>query len=270
MFKRKVDVSMKNNIVNNNIMVFEGHNVEIFEFNGQVLFNPKHVAECLNIADVNSSIRNFNKSQVIKLKNSDMHDMQIRKLNNAGEKFLTESGVYKLIFKSHKEEAERFQDWVTDEVLPSIRKHGLYMTQVTLEKTIEDPDFLINILKELKKERELKVQAQKEKQIAEDQRDLLIHQKKLYTSTEIAKELGLNSAKKLNDILHQKGIQYKVNGTWVLYSDYSDLGYTSIKQKDFPKRVVYDRKWTGKGRAFILDLLEKEKKQNQNGKEETK
>ena len=85
-----------------------------------------------------------------------------------------------------------------------------------------------------------------------------------------AKELGLNSAKKLNDILHQKGIQYKVNGTWVLYSDYSDLGYTSIKQKDFPKRVVYDRKWTGKGRAFILDLLEKEKKQNQNGKEETK
>ena len=270
MFKRKVDVSMKNNIVNNNIMVFEGHNVEIFEFNGQVLFNPKHVAECLNIADVNSSIRNFNKSQVIKLKNSDMHDMQIRKLNNAGEKFLTESGVYKLIFKSHKEEAERFQDWVTDEVLPSIRKHGLYMTQVTLEKTIKDPDFLINILKELKKERELKVQAQKEKQIAEDQRDLLIHQKKLYTSTEIAKEVGLNSAKKLNDILHQKGIQYKVNGTWVLYSDYSDLGYTSIKQKDFPKRVVYDRKWTGKGRAFILDLLEKEKKQNQNGKEETK
>lgn len=270
MFKRKVDVSMKNNIVNNNIMVFEGHNVEIFEFNGQVLFNPKHVAECLNIADVNSSIRNFNKSQVIKLKNSDMHDMQIRKLNNAGEKFLTESGVYKLIFKSHKEEAERFQNWVTDEVLPSIRKHGLYVTDTMLDKIVGDPDFLISILKELKKEKALKVQAQKEKQIAEDQRDLLIHQKKLYTSTELAKELGLNSAKKLNDILHQKGIQYKVNGTWVLYSDYSDLGYTSIKQKEFPNRVVYDRKWTGKGRAFILDLLEKEKKQNQNGKEETK
>ena len=261
---------MNNNVVNNNIMVFEGHNVEIFEFNGQVLFNPKHVAECLNIADVNSSIRNFNKSQVIKLKNSDMHDMQIRKLNNAGEKFLTESGVYKLIFKSHKEEAERFQNWVTDEVLPSIRKHGLYMTDTMLDKVVGDPDFLISILKELKKEKALKAQAQKEKQIAEDQRDLLIHQKKLYTSTEIAKELGLNSAKKLNDILHQKGIQYKINGTWVLYSDYSDLGYTSIKQKDFPKRVVYDRKWTGKGRAFILELLEKEKKQNQNGKEETK
>lgn len=53
-----------------------------------------------------------------------MHNMQFRKLHNTGENFLTESGVYKLIFKSRKEEAERFQDWVTDEVLPLIRKTG--------------------------------------------------------------------------------------------------------------------------------------------------
>lgn len=112
---------------NNNLMVFEGHNVEIFEWEGKVLFNPKHVAECLEIKDVNSSIRNFNEKQVIKLTNSDVHDMHIRKLNNAGENFLTESGVYKLIFKSHKEEAEKFQDWVTDEVLPTIRKTGGYV-----------------------------------------------------------------------------------------------------------------------------------------------
>lgn len=116
---------MKNE--NNNLMVFEGHNVEIFEWEGKVLFNPKHVAECLEIKDVNSSIRNFNEKQVIKLTNLDVHDMHIRKLNNRGESFLTESGVYKLIFKSHKEEAEKFQDWVTDEVLPSIRKTGGYV-----------------------------------------------------------------------------------------------------------------------------------------------
>lgn len=116
---------MKNE--NNNLMVFEGHNVEIFEWEGKVLFNPKHVAECLEIKDVNSSIRNFNEKQVIKLTNLDVHDMHIRKLNNRGESFLTESGVYKLIFKSHKEEAEKFQDWVTDEVLPTIRKTGGYV-----------------------------------------------------------------------------------------------------------------------------------------------
>lgn len=116
---------MKNE--NNNLMVFEGHNVEVFEWEGKVLFNPKHVAECLEIKDVNSSIRNFNEKQVIKLTNSKMHDMHFRKLHNTGENFLTESGVYKLIFKSHKEEAEKFQDWVTDEVLPTIRKTGGYV-----------------------------------------------------------------------------------------------------------------------------------------------
>lgn len=57
--------------------------------------------------------------------------MHFRKLNNAGENFLTESGVYKLIFRSHKPEAERFSDWVTDEVLPSIRKTGSYQKQLS-------------------------------------------------------------------------------------------------------------------------------------------
>ena len=113
----------------NDLMIFEGNEVEVFEFKGEVWFNPKHVAKCLDISDVNSSIRNFNDKQVVKLTNSDVHDMHIRKLNNAGENFLKEAGVYKLIFKSHKEAAERFQDWVTDEVLPSIRKTGTYSTK---------------------------------------------------------------------------------------------------------------------------------------------
>ena len=112
---------------NNNLMVFEGHNVEIFEWEGKVLFNPKHVAECLDIKNVNDNIRKMNEKQVIKLTNSKIGETDFRKLHNTGENFLTESGVYKLIFKSHKEEAEKFQDWVTDEVLPTIRKTGGYV-----------------------------------------------------------------------------------------------------------------------------------------------
>lgn len=111
---------------------FEGHPVEVFELNGVVLFNPKDVAEILEIADVKSSIRNFTATQVVKLKNSDVHSMHFRKLNNAGENFLTESGVYKLVFKSRKPEAERFSDWVTDEVLPTIRKTGGYVNNADL------------------------------------------------------------------------------------------------------------------------------------------
>ena len=55
-----------------------------------------------------------------------MTNSNIRKLNNAGENFLTESGVYKLVFKSRKPNAEKFTDWVTDEVLPTLRKTGSY------------------------------------------------------------------------------------------------------------------------------------------------
>lgn len=108
------------------LMIFEGHEVEVFELNGRVLFNPKHVAECLEIADVNSSVRNFNKKQLVKVRNSDVHNLHIRKFNNAGENFLTESGVYKLVFKSHKPNAEAFTDWIADEVLPTLRKTGSY------------------------------------------------------------------------------------------------------------------------------------------------
>lgn len=110
------------------LMNFDGRNVEVFELNGQVLFNPKDVAEILEIADVKSSIRNFSNKQIVKVKNSDVHSMHFRKLNNAGENFLTESGVYKLVFKSRKPEAERFSDWVTDEVLPTMRKTGGYIS----------------------------------------------------------------------------------------------------------------------------------------------
>lgn len=113
----------------NNLMIFEGQNVEVFEFQGRVLFNPKDVAKCLELSD--SAVRNYlavmNEKQAIILTNSKVLNTDIRKLANRGEKFLTERGVYKLIFKSKKESAERFQDWVTDEVLPSIRQSGGYL-----------------------------------------------------------------------------------------------------------------------------------------------
>ncbi|MCC0658327.1 Bro-N domain-containing protein [Clostridioides sp. ES-S-0123-01] len=112
----------------NELMNFEGKEIEVFEFEGRILFNSKDVANCLDIKNVNENIRLMNEKQVVKLRNSDISNTDIRKLNNAGENFLTESGVYKLIFKSRKEEAEKFQDWISDEVLPQIRQTGAYIT----------------------------------------------------------------------------------------------------------------------------------------------
>lgn len=112
----------------NELMIFEGNEVEAFEFKGEILFNPYHVGVCLELSE--SAVRNYlakmNEKQAVVLKNSDVRDKDIRKLNNAGEKFLTESGVYKLVFKSRKPNAEKFTDWVTDEVLPTLRKTGSY------------------------------------------------------------------------------------------------------------------------------------------------
>ncbi len=78
-----------------------------------------------------STVRNYlaemNERQAIVLTNSKVLNRDIKKLANRGEKFITESGVYKLIFKSKKKEAIAFKDWVTDEVLPQIRQTGGYI-----------------------------------------------------------------------------------------------------------------------------------------------
>ena len=124
---------------------FENKEVEVFEFEGKVLFNPKHVGECLELTDsaVRMAMSKMNEKQVINLNNSNVKDIDVRKLVNRGENFLTESRVYKLIFKSRKQEAEKFQDWVTDEVLSNIRKTGGY---ITTTNTMSDEDILARAL----------------------------------------------------------------------------------------------------------------------------
>ena len=85
---------------------------------------------------------------------------------------------------------------------------------------------------------------------------ILTHVNKTYTSTEISKELRFKSANELNKKLHDLGIQYKQNETWVLYSKYSNLAYVDIKQEVLDSgRVVYHRRWTQIGRDFLIKLL---------------
>ena len=112
----------------NDLMIFEGNEVEVFEFDGQVLFNPYHVGACLEIGEngVKAAVSKMNDKQVVKLTNSKVAKYNFRKLHNTGENFITESGVYKLVFKSHKPNAEKFTDWVADEVLPALRQTGHY------------------------------------------------------------------------------------------------------------------------------------------------
>ena len=117
---------------------------------GKPLFNPRHVADCLDLEDVTvrRHIGEMNENQVVMLQNSDVQNLNIRQINTRGENFLTTSGLYKLIFKSTKPEAERFQNWLADEVLPSIEKNGFYATEKVAIDMFSDMDKYVLIIED--------------------------------------------------------------------------------------------------------------------------
>jgi prophage antirepressor-like protein len=183
--------------------------------------------------------------------------------------YINEANLYKTIFQSRKESAQRFTDWVTDEVLPSIRKHGAYMTEQVIEKALTSPDFLIRLATQLKEEQEKRKLAESEVKMKNqiiselkpkaDYYDEILKNPGLVTITQIAKDYGM-SGKKMNDILHSLGIQYKKSGQWLLYDRYSKNGYThsetvDITRSDGRPDVKMNTKWTQKGRIFLYSTL---------------
>ena len=120
------------------------------------------------------------------------------------------------------------------------------------------PQDYLSALKALVESEEEKQRISLEKAKIEEEKNRLIHQGKLYTTTEIAKELGFKSAKAFNEFLKEKKIQYKVNNTWVLASRFSELGYTEIKQTELDTgKIIYNRKWTGIGRDWLINEVMK-------------
>ena len=191
------------------LMIFEGHEVEVFELNGTALFNPYHVGECLELSDsaVRMAVMNMNGKQVVKVKNSDVKSIDFRKLNNAGENFLTESGVYKLVFKSRKPNAEAFTDWVTDEVLPTLRKTGSYempkQKQEKKKKNLSAANMLVKTVSGIFKDAGVDPVfiAAEAKRLYKEQADIDIQiplitddtTQALWDCTSIAKKLGIYS-----------------------------------------------------------------------------
>lgn len=182
---------------------------------------------------------------------------------------INESGLYTVILRSDKPQAKPFRKWVTSEVLPSIRKHGAYMTEQTLERALTSPDFLIELATQLKAEQAQRKQlettvAVQNQQIAELQPkasyyDVVLNCKDLISITSIAKDYG-KSGIWLNRYLNQNGVQYKQGNHWLLYQKYAEKGYTSTKTQTFPgadgqQHTKVHTYWTQKGRLFIYDLL---------------
>ncbi len=165
--------------------------------------------------------------------------------------YIPEKDVYRLIMRSNLPNAEQFQDWVCDEVLPSIRKHGGYLTPDKIEEVLSNPDTIIRLAMQLKDE-------QSKRRDAEQHIAILTHTNKTYTATEVAKEIGMRSAAELNRWLESEKVQYKVNGTWVPCAGYANLAWFEIKQEELDSgRIIYHRKITGIGRDGIINLYQK-------------
>lgn len=181
---------------------------------------------------------------------------------------IPEGDIYRLVANSELPAAEEFESWIFDEVIPTIRKHGIYATDAIIKQVLQDPDFGIKLLVELKTERDKRkelelLNAQKEQIIHELQPkatyyDLILQSKSVLSISKIAKDYGMTAAE-MNKRLHNLGVQYKEGGVWLLYKKYAPCGYTQSKTHVIDDaKSVFHTYWTQKGRLFIYDLLKNE------------
>lgn len=219
----------------NEIQIFNNEEfgeVRTVEVEGKPFFCGSDVAKALGYTNPNKAINDHCRAIT---KWSTPISGKMQDIN-----YIPEGDLYRLIASSKLPTAEKFERWVFDEVLPSIRKHGLYAT----DELLDNPDLIIQMATKLKEERKVrkvlelenKVQSQ---QIAELQPkasyyDLILQCKDLLTVTEISKDYGM-SAKGLNTKLHELGVQYRQSSIWFLYSKYQDKGYTQTKTQSYTK-----------------------------------
>lgn len=246
----------------NQLQIFENKEfgkIRTVEINNEPYFVGKDVADILGYSNTRDALS----------KHIDDEDKLTSQIATAGQNrnviVINESGLYSLILSSRLPTAKKFKRWVTSEVLPSIRKHGMYAT----DELIANPDIAIAAFQALKEEREqrqlLQFECNKQKQIIgelkpkADYTDIILQSKSLVTVTQIAKDYGM-SGTAMNEMLHRYGVQYKQSGQWLLYSKYHNNGFThsetvTITHSDGRTGTVMNTKWTQKGRLFIYNLL---------------
>lgn len=181
---------------------------------GEPLFCAKDVATALGYIDTSDAIKRHCKSGK---KVFHPHSNGIGGVNMI---YVSEKDVYRLIMRSNLPDAEKFQDWVCDEVLPSIRKHGVYMTQETIEKAITSPDFLIRLATQLKEEQQKRLEAEeRNKKLTEEN-----FRKKEVIEGLLYEIPVADMRQRINQIVLKDGSS-DIRGKWMMLYDEFDRKY---------------------------------------------
>jgi prophage antirepressor-like protein len=248
----------------NELQIFDysGSKVRTVMRDGEPWFAAKDVCEILELGNSRMALE--------RLDDDEKGVSSIDTLGGTQEmQIVNEPGLYSLVLGSRKPEAKAFKRWITHEVIPSVRKHGIYATDNFLELSINDPEYAITLLTRYKAERDvrkaLEVETAQQKQIISELQpkasyyDLILQSSSVVPISQIAKDYGM-SAKSFNKLLHELGVQFKLGNTWLLYQGYAEQGYTQSKTHivDANKSVMHTY-WTQKGRLFLYDLLKNEK-----------
>ncbi len=180
---------------------------------------------------------------------------------------ITESGLYKVIFQSRKEEAIKFQEWVTSEVLPSIRKHGAYLTPQKVEDILTNPDTIIQLATQLKAEKAKKEEALK---LIESQKPMVRFAKRVGScaSTLSIQDFAKVISDKTRYTIGQNRLYALLRGAGYImrdnkpYQRYIDMGVFEVKEATYTnpstnEEVAYLKtRVTAKGQQFLLDRID--------------
>lgn len=247
------------------IKIFESSefgNVRTLEgANGEVLFCGVDIAKSLGYTNTRKALSDHCKKDGVTKRY--VTDNLGREQETA---FITEGNVYRLIARSKLPSAEKFERWVFDEILPSIRRHGAYMTDDILAKTIENPDFLINLLTEMKEEKHRRIAA--EDKIKADRSKVLFAEsvevsKGSILVGDLAKLIKQNGyeigQKRLFEWLRANGYLMKSGNSYNMPTQYAmELGLFEVKEHvinnpDGSVRVTRTPKVTGKGQRYFIN-----------------
>ena len=242
---------------------FKDNSVRTTVIGNEVWFAGKDIATALGYSQPSKAVR----------EHVEVEDKGVSKLDTPGGKqdvvVINQSGVISLVISSKLPEARKFKRWITSEVIPSVLKHGAYLTDQKIEEVLTNPDTIIRLATELKEERQAKLvlkqqnsvllQQNNELKPKADYTDLILSNKTLVTITFIAKDYGM-SGLAMNKLLHDLGVQYNQSGVWLLYAKHQTKGWTQsetteVVKKDGTKKLVMNTKWTQKGRLGLYELL---------------